>query len=259
MTEAPPSAFSAKSLKRPKLADSVYEVFIAMLREGRLTPGQRLPSERELATLFGVSRSTVRNAVQRLSLLGYVDVRQGDGTIVKAPGRDALAKPFRNLLLAEPHSVWDLLYFRRMLEPEVARFAAQHCTPSDRRVLEACLDRQRSTVDLGAHLGLEDTVFHQEIVRISRNTIVLRMLDTLHELMKELRTTVLAGSQPPLTLHHHYEIAEAIWTNDPERAGLAMARHLDWVVDTAKANPPSSRAPVPEEAASGTPASRRST
>lgn len=259
MTEAPSSAFAIKSLKRPKLADSVYEEFIAMLRDGRLTPGQRLPSERELATSFGVSRSTVRDAVQRLSLLGYVDVRQGDGTIVKAPDEAALAKPFRNLLLTEPHSVWDLLSFRRMLEPEVARFAAQNCTSSDRAVLEACLDRQRSAVGLGAHLGLEDTVFHQEIVRIARNTIVLRMLDTLHELMKELRSTVLAGSQPPLTLHHHNEIAEAIWTNDPESAGLAMARHLDWVIDTAKANHPSPLAPVPEGPASGTPDPRRST
>lgn len=225
---------TTRNFKRPKLSDSVFDEFLTMLRDGRLAPGQRLPPERDLAASFGVSRATVRSAVQRLALLGYLDVRQGDGTVVTAPDENAIALPFHNLLMAEPHLVWDLLEFRRMLEPEAARFAAQRRTESDIRTLEACLERQTTVIDRGTSLAVEDEVFHGAIIEVARNAIVVRLLETLRALLSTLRTNVLAGVEPARTYEHHRSIVAAIRDGDDVGAYEAMAAHLDWVVATAR-------------------------
>lgn len=226
--------FKSKSFKRPKLSDSVFEEFLTMLRDGRLEPGQRLPAERELAESFGVSRATVRDAVQRLALLGYLDVRQGDGTVVTSPDETAIARPFRSLLLAEPHLVWDLLEFRRMLEPEAARFAAQRRSDDDLATLDASLERQAALVVRGASLASEDEVFHRTIIGAAHNAVVVRVLETMRVLLSTLRTNVLAGADPELTLRHHTAVVEAIHAGDDSGAYDAMTTHLDWVVSTAR-------------------------
>src|SRR5690625_5250925 len=102
---------------------------LEMIRDGVLKRGLRLPPERQLAEAFGVSRATLRDAVGRLQLLGYLEVRQGDGTIVRMPDGATLSLPFRNLLLSHAHLGEDLLEFRLLLEPEVAALAAQRCPP----------------------------------------------------------------------------------------------------------------------------------
>jgi len=226
--------FKSKSFKRPKLSDSVFEEFLTMLRDGRLEPGQRLPAERDLAESFGVSRATVRDAVQRLALLGYLDVRQGDGTLVTSPDEKAIARPFRSLLLAEPHLVWDLLEFRRMLEPEAARFAAQRRSDDDLATLHSSLERQAALVERGASLASEDEVFHRTIIAAAHNAVVMRVLETMRVLLATLRTNVLAGVEPSLTLHHHQTIVAAIRSGDDTAAYDAMSVHLDWVIATAR-------------------------
>jgi GntR family transcriptional repressor for pyruvate dehydrogenase complex len=205
-----------------------------MIRQGDFVYGQKLPAERELIELFAVSRSTIRDAIQKLSVLGYVEVRQGDGTMVRMPDRDTLAQPFKNLLVSEPHLSDDLLMFRRLLEPEVSRLAAEHCTKDDAEILSKCLTRQSKVAGNKDHFSREDYVFHQEIAKISRNTVVLHQLDTLHALLIELRQTVLAVSQPRLTLKHHANIADAIINHEAERARIAMIEHLDWVISASR-------------------------
>lgn len=223
-----------KSFKRPKLADSVFDEFLAMMRDGRLRPEQRLPAERDLAISFGVSRATVRSAVQRLALLGYLDVRQGDGTVVISPDENAIAQPFHSLLMAEPHLAWDLLDFRRMLEPEAARFAAQRRSDVDVLALEKCLERQAIAVSRGESLAKEDEVFHASIIEIARNGIVVRLLDVLRVLLSSLRTNVLAGVEPARTLDQHRLIVDSIREGNDVGAYQAMVAHLDWVVATAR-------------------------
>lgn len=205
-----------------------------MIRGGKLTHGQKLPTERELGDLFGVSRSTIRDAIQKLGIFGYVEVRQGDGTIIRAPDRDTFVQPFQNLLVSEPYLSDDLLMFRRLTEPEVARLAAENCTEKDAQVLDDCLTRQLFAIKSKVPLADEDYIFHQEIAKISKNFVVMHLLDTLHILLKELRQAVLAGNQAELTLRQHTKMARAIIEHEAEAARLATIEHLDWVIDTSK-------------------------
>jgi GntR family transcriptional repressor for pyruvate dehydrogenase complex len=139
-------------LKRPKLHDMVLEELLAMIRRGDLAAGERLPPEPALSEQFGISRGTFRAATQELSKLGYVEVRQGDGSYLRNPDKDILAQPFRALLAGEPHLASESLQFRRSLEPEVAKRAAS-CQPQNAKHLREMPTEQRCRVKAGSSLA----------------------------------------------------------------------------------------------------------
>lgn len=205
------------------------DTLLAMIREGELSEGDRLPPERDLASHFGVSRTTLRDAIRELQLLGYLEVRQGDGTVVRNPGGEALAAPFTTLLRGQPQLAEDLLQFRRILEPEVAALAAQHCTERDATDLRTALERQRRLVEAGRRLLAEDLGFHRLIARVAGNTTVLHVLNVLQAMLRELRSRMLTGDQPALALDQHAAIAEAIIDGDAAAARRAVLEHLEAV------------------------------
>ena len=85
-------------IRKQKLADAVTERLLAMIRDGELRPGSKLPAERNLAEQFGISRASLRDAIHQLEFLGYLEVRQGDGTIIRLPDGLTLAQPFQHVL-----------------------------------------------------------------------------------------------------------------------------------------------------------------
>ncbi len=200
-----------------------------MIRDGELSEGDRLPPERDLANHFGVSRTTLRDAIRELALLGYLDVRQGDGTVVRNPGGEALATPFRRLLRGQPQLAEDLLQFRRILEPEVAALAAARCTEADAIELRAALERQARLVNAGRRLLGEDPGFHRLIARVAGNTTVLHVLNVLQSMLHDLRSHMLTGDQPALGLEQHTAIANAIIAGDADAARAAVHDHLEAV------------------------------
>ena len=217
------------AVKRTKLADEVVAQLLRMIRERRLVPGDRLPPERQLALTFQVSRASLRDAIRQLELLGYVDVRQGDGTVVRMPDASTLSQPFQGLHSGRPQAAADLIEFRRILEPQVAALAARRCTPAHAAQLDQALTHQRRRVDDGHRLGVEDLEFHQLIAAICGNATVLAVTDTLRSLLHELRTKHLTGDQPRLGLQQHVAIADAIRARDAAAAANAMHAHLDAV------------------------------
>lgn len=200
-----------------------------MIRDGELAPGARLAPERELAGRFGVSRTTLRDAIRELELLGYLEVRQGDGTVVRVPDAAALAAPFVGLLRGQPQLAEDLVAFRRMLEPELASLAASRCSRADAAALERSLARQERRVASGRGLQEEDLAFHRLVARTAGNATVLHVLHMLHSLLRELRLHLLAGTHPERDLAQHSAIARAIIDGDRDRARRSMLAHLDSV------------------------------
>lgn len=220
-------------VKRQKLPDSVVERLLALLRSGELACGERLPAERTLSAQLGVSRTSLRDALARLELMGYLEVRQGGGTVVRAPSAETLCLPFQGLLRGLPRAAQDLLEFRRMLEPEAAALAAQRRSPEQLAGLHEGLRRQRLTAARGLKLADEDLQFHGLIADMVGNTVILRVLETLQELMQQLRSHTLAGLHPDLTLEEHARILHAIERGSAESARQAMTAHLTSVIRTA--------------------------
>lgn len=214
------------AVKRSKLSDEVFERLLGLIRAGRLKPGDRLPPERRLAQAFDVSRASLRDAIRQLEMLGYLEVRQGDGTMVRHPDGATVSQPFRSLLAGHPHLAADLLEFRQVIEPQAAALAAKRCTPEHARQLEESLAAQRELARRGERLNDRDLEFHQLVAQVAGNVTLLQVIEALQALLQELRDKHLAGDRPRLGVEQHAAIARAIIGGDGAAAKDAMVRHL---------------------------------
>ena len=219
-------------IRKQKLGDAVTERLLAMIREGELQPGSKLPAERSLAEQFGISRASLRDAIHQLEFLGYLEVRQGDGTVVRLPNSSTLTQPFQHVLSSHPYLAADLIQFRFLLEPEVVVLAAEHCTEANAAELQASLLKQHQFVAEGKQFAAEDVRFHQLLAHCAQNVTVLHVLDTLQALLHDLRTRLLTGDQPQLTLRQHEAIADAIIRHDAQAARSHMTEHLAAVMNS---------------------------
>ena len=142
-----------------------------MIAEGHVSPGTRLPSERELAVLLGVSRASVREAIHELTLKGLVTREQGRGTVVKETDGRGLGASLLGLLEPASREVRTILDFREAIEPPIAARAAQRATPSDIRNLTAVLD-EMARAPSRADFAAMDRRFHQVVARTTHNPLL---------------------------------------------------------------------------------------
>lgn len=231
MTDVGPHMTSPASelLRRGK----VFEEVAGRLRrwiESELHAGDRLPPERELVARFGVSRSSIRDAMHRLQQEGYVETRHGVGSVVAAPAQRAAVNPITAALKGRATVIGELMDFRKMVEPTVAARAAERATSEEIANLQAILDRQAIKLDHNTPAALEDAQFHDAIAVGARNSVMVKVFDTLMHLLAETRREQWQSpDRARQSLAGHHEILEAIRRRHPADAAAAMQRHLDEV------------------------------
>ena len=203
-----------------------------MIRDGRLNPGDKLPPERELAEAFGVSRTSVRDAIRVLEMQGMVEPRQGDGTVVRDLSPDSLVSPLASVLARNGRLLTELLDVRKILEPPLAARAAAHASEEDVNKLRAILDRQTEKVRRGELAIDEDTQFHYMIATAAKNSVVMRVVDVLMDLLRESRERSLqVKGRLQKSLAGHRQIFGAIRSRDQAAAEAAMRQHLQEIED----------------------------
>jgi GntR family transcriptional regulator, transcriptional repressor for pyruvate dehydrogenase complex len=216
--------FSA--IRRNRVHEEVARQLESLILK-ELKPGDKLPAERELAEMLGVSRSSIRDAIRRLELVGLVEPRQGSGTRVREISTEALVSPLANVIAHKRQLVSELLEFRQMLEPGMAARAAEHATPDDVAKMEEILDRQERTVRGGGLAIEEDSEFHYRIATAARNSVVLKVVDVVMDLLRETRSRSLQSEgRPQRSMAGHRRILSAIRRRDPEAAEAAMRQHI---------------------------------
>jgi GntR family transcriptional repressor for pyruvate dehydrogenase complex len=209
------------------LSRQVVGRLIDMITQERFATGTLLPSERELCTMLGVSRTVIREALQVLAARGIVTIRQGTGALVGSPSGGPMRDFLELLLRREGVTLAELLEVRRLLEVEVAGLAAQRSLASD----HAAMARSVRALEMqpGSPEGYvqADVEFHQLIVRAARNRLLATVTHPITDLLRASRTASFrgAGSQER-TVHEHAAILEAIEQHDPEAAREAMRVHL---------------------------------
>jgi GntR family transcriptional regulator, transcriptional repressor for pyruvate dehydrogenase complex len=194
----------------------------------KLRPGDKLPSERELAEMLKVSRSSIRDAIRGLELRGLVEPRQGAGTIVRESAVEPLANPFAGALKRRKEMVSELLDFRKMLEPPLAARAATHASADEILEMEEILQRQDAKQGQGEPAVAEDAEFHYSVALASGNGVVLKVLDIIMDLLRDTRERSLqVEGRPQKSLAGHRRILAAIKRHDAEGAKSAMRRHIE--------------------------------
>ena len=214
-------------VRRNKVYEEVAKQLERLILK-KLQPGDKLPSERELAEMLGVSRSSIRDAIRSLEMVGLVEPRQGAGTIVRELSAETLVNPFANALKHREALVTELLDFRKMIEPPLAARAAAHASPDELSEMEEILQRQARNMADGEATIAEDTEFHYGIALASGNTVVLKVLDILMDLLRDTRERSLqVAGRAEKSLAGHRRILAAIKRHDAESAKSAMRRHIE--------------------------------
>ena len=214
-------------VRRSKVYEEVAKQLERLILE-KLKAGDKLPSERELAEILQVSRSSIRDAIRGLELMGLVEPRQGAGTIVRERSPDSPVDPFSSALKRRRELVGELLDFRKMLEPPLASRAATRASTEEISEMEEILQRQEAKLVLREPAIAEDTEFHYSIALASGNSVVLKVIDILMDLLRETRQRSLQSpDRQEKSLAGHRRILTAIKRRDAEAAKSAMRRHIE--------------------------------
>ncbi|MEP1441710.1 MAG: FadR/GntR family transcriptional regulator, partial [Hyphomicrobiales bacterium] len=166
------------------VAEKVVSQFEELIIHGILREGMKLPPERELATLMEVSRDKLREAMAALEQADLIISRKGDGTYIAALTGTALSPAMLALCSRHPKVFTDYLEFRRHIEGFVSELAANRATNTDKKIIQACLDQQRTALennDREATLKA-DIAFHASISDAAHNAIVTHNITSIHDL-----------------------------------------------------------------------------
>jgi GntR family transcriptional regulator, transcriptional repressor for pyruvate dehydrogenase complex len=219
-------AASFEAVRKNKIYEEVAQRIDRYIQD-ELKPGDKLPPERRLAELFSVSRSSIRDAIRSLELVGLVEPRQGVGTVVQSRDTSAVIT-ISSALMRKRKSVSELLDVRKIIEPPLAARAAVNATDEELAEMEDILRRQGEKVRRGELAMEEDTEFHYSIALAADNSVVLKVLDVLMDLLRETRERSL---QVEGRLHRSYaghrRIMAALKKHDAAEAEAAMRQHVN--------------------------------
>lgn len=200
--------------------------FKRLILEGALRPGCRLPAERELAGTLGVARSSLRQALKVLEIMGVISQRVGDGTYLNAAAAAVLGEPMEFLILLGGISFHELMEARLIVEPELAARAAERATAEDVARLRQSLAAMRETASHHEPFVRNDLAFHRAIFQAAGNRVCGLMFSEIHESLQSLMERTSRLVSPEHTLRLHKRIYAAIRKRDPEEARRRMTEHL---------------------------------
>jgi DNA-binding FadR family transcriptional regulator len=210
----------------------IAEQLVQLIRTGDIQPGERLPSERDLASRFNVSRPTIREAMIALEVSNRVEVRSGSGVYVLPQAKEGQLEPMEDL-----PGPYEILEARALIEGEASALAAERMSNEDVQELGQLLRQLIAEIDAGDIEAAEkiDQLFHIKIARGSRNNAMLATVNWLWEMRNESEIATVfhrhareEGSTP--SQEEHQNILDAITRRDPAAARDAMTTHLERVV-----------------------------
>ncbi|OIO19337.1 MAG: hypothetical protein AUJ54_06810 [Ignavibacteria bacterium CG1_02_37_35] len=193
-------------------------------------PGAKLPSEFDLCNQFGVSRTSVREALGTLEAQGLIVIQKGRGMFVNKLSSDTVTNSLRKYLvrMTDRNYVMDLVHARQILEPAIAFYAALNHNDDDIKRLEEDINKLKICQEDYTELANIDTLFHLHLARASRNRIMPLLLDPIHKLIPEIKSSVYetVGDARDSALIWHQKILDAVIKRDAKAARLAMEEHL---------------------------------
>lgn len=208
-----------QTIRRERLSQRVVDELLGAIRIGRFEHGQRLPSERQLAEDFGVSRASVREGLRILELMETIEIRHGRGAVVVAATREPSGVPLRRWLDSHQGEVVELLEVREALESAAAALAASREASEIHPVLGA-------TDELDAIVNA-DVAFHKGVADRSGNEVLAGLVDELNGVLEASRYAMFAIPGRRERSHRdHLSIARAINERRPIEATAAMRRHI---------------------------------
>jgi GntR family transcriptional repressor for pyruvate dehydrogenase complex len=250
------ASLSAIEIERP--ADLIMRQLRDLIATGALSPGDRLPAERELARQFGVGRSHVRDALRRLELYGILQTLPQSGTVVARLGVAALEGLISNVLALDRDDISALSETRTALEVETARRAAERATRADLHAIRTAQDAFRVRALAGDPALQEDLALHLAIARAAHNAVLASLVGLITPDILRLggEQHTCSRARLPVVVSEHQRVVDAIAARDPEAAAKAMAEHAQMTHDQHRRKPAAKTTRLTRPVQSGAAATR---
>ncbi len=225
-----------RQIKPKKLSDQVFDQIRELIFRERLKPGEKLMPERELAEAMAVSRTSIRDAIQRLVAMGLVEQKQGQGTFVKKRGAPSESNPLARAMKEQDASLGDLLEVRMALESNAASLAAVRADENDLNAMAQSLDEMEAEIASG-RLGTEaDTSFHMAVAYGAKNPLHILIMRNFYDyLFQGIKESLECLYEVPenieAILKQHNDIFKAIKSRDSDSAYNSMKKHINFVLE----------------------------
>jgi GntR family transcriptional repressor for pyruvate dehydrogenase complex len=225
-----------KPIKHVKVSDEIVDQIRNLISQGKLKPGDRLLPERELIREFDVSRPSLREALNSLMTMGFLEIK-GKRTFIKSVASESMQNPLSLLLKADTQKIFDLIEVRKAIEAWGAFLAAQRATEEDIKQLANIIEEMREAFEKGQSWEKQDADFHLGLAQATHNTIQTHIMSTIYDLLRESMAKVFKDrSKVKKLLDHHYRIFSAIKNHSPDKARERTLEHLSYVESEVKAS-----------------------
>jgi GntR family transcriptional repressor for pyruvate dehydrogenase complex len=218
-------------VKSQKVSAQVYEQLLAQIRNNTWPAGAKLPSENELRLQMGVSRISIREAMQKLTALGIVETRQGEGSFVKKVTSDSYKDMLFPMFMINKNTLQEILEYRLVMEVGIARIAAMKVTPAELIEMEAIVQRMENT-DADVHsFAADDTLFHMAVAKATKNTMLINVCLFVQDLLSQSMESIVEHLGMRDGRYYHRLILEEMKKGNGEGAARAMHEHVAVTVD----------------------------
>lgn len=218
-------------IKNTKVYELVFEQIKHMIVNGILKRGDKLPSERELVDQLQVSRTSIREALRALQIIGLVECRHGEGNYIREKFENSLFEPLSIMFMLHESTPNDIIEVRMIIELEAVAMAANKITDKELVSLAILVKNFKDSQSEDENVKI-DKKFHYEIARASGNFLLFNILNVISELIDSFiddarRKIIINEKNIELLAKQHEDIYEALQRRNPQEAIAAMKRHLD--------------------------------
>lgn len=224
-------------VKTHKKSDEVYNQLFALISSGKLTPGDKIPSERELAAELKISRQSIREALNRAEIMGLIKVRQGEGSFILSSVKGALMPPLTLIIEQEAARIFEFLEIRKLVEGWCAEKAALEATDEELQGMQEILEKMKKVAAKDKQWEKLDLELHLSFVKATHNVIAVHIMEALKfnfEPFFKFTKSMPSSEKMDVLWQHHYEIFKAIERRDPETAKHKVIEHLNFIEEKLK-------------------------
>lgn len=219
-----------KPISQEKLSVKIANQIKDLILQGKLKPGEPLPPERKLISILNVSRPSLREALKSLVGMGYLEITQGNRTIVRSLAAGRILEPLDLLVKEDLSTVFELIEVRKAVETWNGYHAARRATAEDIARLEECVAAMEPDLeDAEPTFGKNDAEFHLAIARATHNKVQAHIMYTINDLLKNFIARFYGNMSNSLIWEQHARILESIKKRDSDLTRTAVLDHLEYV------------------------------